>query len=287
MDNSQPQKYIREAIDSGSSINQIRQDLLSAGWPQSVIEPYLTNQTTSTNQAVQPPSSVSSVVSTTQTYSNAQSITEPSKPKTSIVTKIALGALGLGVVLIVIFMILINIGKSIYVSPKTDFSQNNIQKELNLDLTTTDNPYRIFLYAKYIVKGKPYGIDNKLFDYNISITNDQGGQIVTTNGTYEYHKTSSSSDNKTSLSTQNINTTLPTKDFQIKNNGNYKVVAKIAIPESLDSNFTLSDWNFEIKGKVLTPPPFLIFIGIMLVIVSFILLFSSRKKFIPIHRGGG
>jgi len=278
MDNSQPQKYIREAILSGSSIDQIRQDLLGAGWPQSIIEPYLTNQTTSSGQSAQPPTLASPTISTTQTYSNNQSITNINKPKVSTNTKVALGALGLGVIFIVVFIILTTIGKSIYISPKTDFSQNNTQKELNLNLTTADNPYRIFLYAKYVVRGKPFGIDSKLFDYNISIIDSQGGKVVATNGTYDYHKTSSSSDNKTSLSVQNSSITLPIKDFKIEKSDNYKVVVKLAVLESLDSNFTLSNWNFEIKGKVLTPPPFLIFIGIMLVIVSFILLFSSRKK---------
>lgn len=278
MNNLQIQEYVRNAIASGSSIDQIRQNLLGAGWQQSVIEPYLINQASSVSQIVQPTPTTNPTVPNTITYSNTQTIVEPSKPKVSTITKVALGILGLGAIFIVAFIILTTIGKSVYVSPKTDFSQNDIQKEQNLDLTTADNPYRVFLYARYTIKGKPFGISNKLFDYNISITDDQGGQIATTNGTYEYHERSSSSDSKTNLSIQNSNITLPIKDFQIKKDGNYKIVAKLAVPESLDSNFTLSDWNYEIKGKVLTPPPFLIIFGFILIAVSFILLFISRKK---------
>lgn len=278
MNNSQIQEYIRSAIASGSSIDQIRQDLLGAGWQQSVIEPYLINQSSSASQIVQPTPTTNPTVFNTTTYSNNQTIVEPSKPKVSTITKVALGILGLGVIFIAAFIVLTAIGKSVYVSPKTDFSQNDIQKEQNLDLTTADNPYRVFLYARYAIKGEPFGISNKLFDYNVSIADDQGGQIATANGTYEYHERSSSSDSKTDLSIQNSKITLPIKDFQIKESGNYKIVAKLTVPESLDSNFTLSDWNYEIKGKVLTPPPLLIISGFILVAVSFILFFISKKK---------
>lgn len=278
MNNLQIQEYIRNAIASGYSTDQIRQALLGAGWQQSVIEPYLINQASSASQTVQPTPTTNPTMPNTTTYPNTQTIAEPSKPKVSTITKVALGILGLGVIFIVAFIILSTIGKSVYVSPKTDFSQNDIQKEQNLDLTTADNPYRVFLYARYIVKGKPFSISNKLFDYNISIADDQGSQIATTNGTYEYHETSSSSDSKTDLSVENSNITLPIKDFRIEKNGNYKIVAKLAVPESLDSNFTLSNWNYGIKGKVLTPPPLLIISGFILVAVSFILFFISRKK---------
>lgn len=278
MDNLQIQEYIRNAIASGYSIEKIRQDLLSAGWQQSVIEPYLINIASSTSQIIQPSSTTNPTIPNTATHSNTQTIAEPSKPKISTLTKIALGLLGLGAIFIVTFIILTTIGKSVYISPKTNFTQNDIQNEQNINLTIADNPYRIFLYARYIVKGKPFDLRNKLFDYNISITDDQDSQIATTNGSYTYHDSSSSSESKTNLSIENSHIILPLKVFQIEKNGNYKILAKLAVPQSLDSNFTLSDWNYEIKGKVLTPTPYLLISGFILFFVSFILFVIDRKK---------
>ncbi|MDO8609709.1 MAG: hypothetical protein Q7R95_04120 [bacterium] len=275
MNNLQLQEYVRKSIASGFSMDQIRQKLLAVGWQQSVIEPYLINQDSSVSQVFQPtPTTNPTVTNTTE----VKTIAESGKPKMSVIKKAAFILLGIGVVLIVTFMALTFIGKSVFISPKNNFSQKDIQNEQNLDLTTADNPYRIFLYARYAVKGKPFGISNKLFDYNISIADNQGSQIATSNGTYKYHKTSSSSDSQTSLSVQNSNITLSMKDFRIEKNGNYKIIAKLAVPESLDSNFTLSDWNYEIKGKVLTPPPLLVISGFIMLVVSFILFLISRKK---------
>jgi hypothetical protein len=281
MNDQRIQGYIQSAIAQGFSLDQIRQNLLSAGWQRSVIEPYLINQTSPVSQSpvsqiVQPTPTVDQTLANTTIDSSTPLTTESSQLKTPMMVKAALGMLGLGVIFVAIFIILSNLGKKVYLSPKTDFSQNNIQKEQDLDLTTQDNPYRIFLHVSYTVKGDPLGTGKKLFDYNFSVVDDLGDQMVTTNGTYEYHKRSSS--DETSLSTQNINITLPIETFQVEKNGSYKIVTELAVPKSLDSNFSLSDWNYELKGKVLSPPSFLIISGIILIALALILFFINKKK---------
>jgi hypothetical protein len=277
MDNSQIQDYIRNAISTGSSIDQIRQALLNAGWQASVIEPYLANHGNPATEVVQAsPANIPTVTNTV--IPNTQNIDDVAKSKKSILPKIAILLLVFGVILIAVFAVLGTLGKSIYVSPKTNFASKEVQNEQSLNLTKVDNPYRVFLYANFTVKGKPIGINNKLFDYNISLTDEGGNKVSTGNGSYDYHNSSSSSDNKTGLSIENSNISLPIKDFQIKNDGNYHIIVKLAVPDSLDSEFTLSNWNYQVKGKVLTPSPILIVSGFALVFVSVILLLIGRKK---------
>src|SRR3989344_4555576 len=116
MSNLQIQEYIQNAIASGYSIEKIRQDLLSAGWQPSVIEPYLTNDASSTNQMTQPSPTTIPTILNTATLSNTQTIVESNKPKISTISKIAFGILGLGIILIVTFIILSTTGKNIYIS---------------------------------------------------------------------------------------------------------------------------------------------------------------------------
>lgn len=271
MNTVQLQEYITKALSAGSSVEQIKQTLLAAGWQLPVIEPIIAQLTQTTPQTS--PQNADSSSSTP-----IQQTTQPIKQGMTTIVKIALVLLGTGIILILVYMFLMSVGKSIYHSPKTPFSQKETSSEQFIGLTTKDNPYRTYLSARYTVKGKPFQSHTKLFDYSVMITDSQGEQIITNGGTYEHSESSSDSDKKTLLSIGNETIFLPLKDFQIAKNDTVKLSLIIAVPDSLASNFTLTDWDLEIKGQVLKPSPLFIAAGAICIVISALLLLLFGRK---------